>query len=229
MPEILLHGPLFTGALLTGLLGSGHCLGMCGGIVAALGLSGPQRTGLPFQLLYNLGRISTYMFLGWLVGWLGLAVAWTGGYRDFGSVVLIAADLFVILAGLASALLSGRFNLLALELPVTRPLAAAVRGLQRLPAGLAALPLGLMFGFIPCGFLYAVLVNAALTAEPAAGALVMLGFGLGTTPALLAVGTLSHLLGKTTRDWMLRGAGLLVAGMGAINLWRHLVATGCCG
>ncbi len=225
--------PLFTGALITGLLGSGHCIGMCGGIVAALSLSGPRQGGLGFQLLYHLGRITTYTGLGWLVGWLGLAFAYTSGLREYGRWLLVAADGFVILVGLGSAGTFRHLNVMKLEFPgAARMLSGWVRVARRLPPTLAALPLGLLLGLLPCGFLYAVLLNAALSADPAVGALVMLGFGLGTVPSLLLFGSAAHLLGTRTRGWMLRGAGLAVAGMGAYNLFRHLQllgVAGCCG
>jgi sulfite exporter TauE/SafE len=225
--------PLFTGALVTGLLGSGHCIGMCGGIVAALSLSGQKRGGLGFPLLYHLGRITTYTALGAAVGWLGLAFAYTSGLREYGRWILVAADGFVILVGLGSAGAFARLNVMKLEFPAAaRALTRGVGAVRRLPPLVAALPLGLLLGLLPCGFLYAVLLNAALSADPATGALVMLGFGLGTVPSLLAFGGAAHLLGARTRGWMLRGAGLAVAGMGAYNLFRHLPllgVPGCCG
>jgi sulfite exporter TauE/SafE len=221
--------PLFTGALATGLLGSGHCIGMCGGIVAAVSLSGARRGGVIVHALYNVGRITTYVFMGYLVGWLGLAVAYTGGFREAGRVFMFVADVFVILVGLGSAGAFRRLNVMTLEFagPVGI-LTALVRPLRKLPPAAAALPLGLLLGFIPCGFLYAVLLNAALTADPLAGAQVMLGFGLGTAPALFAFGSAAHLLGARARGWMLRGAGLAVALMGVYNFVRHLRME-CCG
>lgn len=229
MTESLGLGSLFVGALVTGLLGSGHCVGMCGALVGAFSLSGPKRAGPLFHVLYNAGRVTTYGLLGYVVGWLGLAVAYTGGFRGAGWYAMMGADVFVIAVGLGTAGAFSRLNVMRLEFPgPVRTLSAAVRLLRRLPGSLAALPLGLAMGLIPCGFLYAVLLNAALTAEPLSGALVMVGFGLGTAPSLLLFGTASHLLGARARGWMLRSAGVVVALMGAHNLWRHLVGGGVC-
>ena len=97
--------PLVSGALVTGLLGSGHCIGMCGGLVAALGLSGGRRAGLTYHVLYNLGRISTYALLGYFVGWLGLAVAQPGALRGAGRVLMLGADLFVLLVSSRESLI----------------------------------------------------------------------------------------------------------------------------
>ncbi|HXV22281.1 MAG TPA: sulfite exporter TauE/SafE family protein [Desulfuromonadales bacterium] len=222
--------PLFSMALFTGLLGSGHCLGMCGGLVAAfsLPLSGDrQRGGLPFHLLYNTGRITTYTLIGLAVGWLGSAIAYAEAFATFARIILLCSDLFIILIGLGSAGIFRSFNLLSLECasPV-RVLTVAVRGLRRLPPAVAALPLGLLFGFIPCGFLYAVAITAAQSAAPLQGAQIMLAFGLGTAPALLLFGTAAHWLGARARHWMLLGAGVMVALMGAWNLFRHLQMMG---
>ena len=75
--------PLYSMAFTTGLLGSGHCIGMCGGIVAALSISGEgQRGGLLFHILYNLGRILTYTLIGLMVGWLGSAIAYTDAFSS---------------------------------------------------------------------------------------------------------------------------------------------------
>jgi sulfite exporter TauE/SafE len=216
--------PLFGAALVAGLLGSGHCIGMCGGIVAALSLSGSSRWGIPTHILYHTGRVATYTGLGLLAGRLGLAFAYTSGLQLYGRYLMIAADGFVILVGLGSAGAFRHLNVMKLEFSgPARILTRWVRHLQRLPAVMAALPLGLILGLLPCGFLYAVLLNAALTADPVAGAQVMLGFGLGTAPALLLFGGAAHALGTRTRGWMLRGAGLAVALMGAYNLYRHLI------
>jgi hypothetical protein len=216
--------PLFSMALLTGLLGSGHCLGMCGSLVAALSLAGDrQRGGLAFHLLYTTGRLATYTLIGLTVGWLGSAIAYADAFASFARVVLLGSDLFVILIGLGSAGLFRRFNLLSLEWggPVGA-LTVAVGGLRRLPPAVAALPLGLLFGFIPCGFLYAMAITAAQSAAPLLGAQIMFAFGLGTAPSLLLFGTAAHWLGARARRWMLGGAGVMVALMGGCNLVRHL-------
>jgi sulfite exporter TauE/SafE len=216
--------PLFSMALLTGLFGSGHCLGMCGGLVAALSLSTDQRRGgLTFHLLYTAGRITTYTLIGLVVGWLGSAIAYAESFATFTRIILLGSDLFVILIGLGSAGLFRGFNLLSLECagPVGA-LTVAVRGLRRLPPAVAALPLGLLFGFIPCGLLYAMAITAAQSAAPLQGAQIMLAFGLGTAPALLLFGTAAHWLGSKARRWMLFSAGIMVALMGVYNLFRHL-------
>lgn len=215
-------------ALVTGLLGSGHCLGMCGGIVTALSLSSEgRRGGLPFHLLYNAGRLATYTLIGLLVGWLGSAVAYTDAFRGATRLILVGSDLFIILLGLGTAGLFARLNVMRLEFPgPMRAMTAAVHGLRSLPPAVAALPLGLLFGFLPCGFLYAMAITAAQSADPVRGALTLFAFGLGTAPALFLFGGAAQWLGSRARNWMLRGAGLMVATMGCYNLFRHLKMMG---
>jgi len=211
-------------AFVTGLLGTGHCIGMCGGLVSALSLSEAGRQGgWFFHLLYNLGRISTYTFIGAVVGWLGSALAYTDRFKMVTRSLLIGSDIFVILVGLGTAGLFTWLNVSKLDFPgPMKAMTLAVAGLRRLPPAISALPLGLLFGFIPCGYLYAVAITAAQSASVATGALMLFAFGLGTAPSLLLFGSAAHWLSGRERTWMLRTAGLVVAGMGVINLIKHM-------
>lgn len=220
--------PLISMAFLTGVLGTGHCIGMCGGLVGALSLSeAGQRGGWTFHLLYNSGRIATYTVIGGIVGWLGSAMAYADHFRTVTRTLLVTSDLFVILIGLGTAGLFARLKVGRLEIPApTQLLSRTSLLLRRLPPAMAALPLGLLFGFIPCGYLYAVAISAAQSADPVKGAVMLLVFGLGSTPALLLFGGAAHWLSTRTRAWMLRGAGVTVAAMGVLNLGRHLKLMG---
>ena len=211
-------------AFVTGILGTGHCIGMCGGLVSALSLSeAGQKGGWFFHLLYNVGRVTTYTFVGAVVGWLGSALAYTDHFKIVTRSLLIGSDIFVILIGLGTAGLFTWLNASKLDFPgPMQAMTAAVSGLRRLPPALAALPLGLLFGFIPCGYLYAVAITAAQSASVATGALMLLAFGLGTAPSLFLFGGAAHWLSGRARVWMLRIAGLVVAAMGVINLIKHM-------
>lgn len=219
-----MNDPLILMGFTTGLLGAGHCLGMCGGLIGALSLTATGRAGgWSFHLLYNAGRVCTYTLIGALVGWLGSALAYTDRFREATLALLVASDLFIILVGLGTAGLFSGLSVAHLNFhgPL-RTMTAAVQRLRQLPPILSALPLGLLFGFLPCGYLYAVAITAAQSADPLLGAATLLAFGLGTAPALLLFGGTAQWFGTRARLWMLRGAGLLVAGMGVINLVRHL-------
>lgn len=227
-----MNEPLLTMAFFTGLLGSGHCLGMCGGLVAALSLAETgKQGGVFFQLLYNIGRITTYTGIGWLVGWLGSAFAYANSLAGLARGLLIGSDIFVIVLGLGSAGLFGflKINVMQLDFPgPIRRITGLVSKLKKLPPALAALPLGLIMGLLPCGFLYAMIIAAGQSANATNGAFMMLSFGLGTLPALFLFGSTTHWLTAKRRSVMLRWAGLMVALIGTFNLYRHLVLVQCC-
>jgi uncharacterized protein len=216
--------PLIGLAFMTGLLGTGHCLGMCGGLVSALSLSAEgRRSGPFFPVLYHLGRVSTYALIGLGAGWLGSAMILTSSFRPMTFGLLLLSDLFVIVLGLGSAGLWPRFDLMRLESPSgARLLGRLTVHLRRFPPLLSPLLLGLLMGFLPCGLLYAVILGAAQSAEPLSGAAVTSAFGFGTVPGLLLVGGLAQWMGKKGRVSMVRAAGVTVVLMGGWNLWRHL-------
>jgi len=191
-------------------------------------LAGRQlRAGFWFHLFYHLGRVLTYAILGAVVGWLGSAITVTGSLRYMTHIVLVCSDLFVVLVGLGSIGIFPAFNLIDLDSRVSfRSLGTGVQRLLRLPPALVALPLGILLGFIPCGFVYAMALTAAQTIDPWHGSLIMLSFGFGTLPALLLFGGAAQWLTAAARIWMLRGAGLLVVIMGLYNLLRHLQLMG---
>ena len=215
--------PLYSMAFMTGLFGSAHCVGMCGGLVSALSLTADGRSSGPgFHLLYNLGRVLTYALIGLLVGWLGSAMTVKSSLQEISRILLIGSDLLVILVGLGSAGLFSGLSIMSLEFfgPI-RSLSRAVKGLRKWPPVLAALPLGLVFGFLPCGFLYAMVLTAAQTTDGLHGAITMSAFGLGTVPALFLVGSAAQWF-SSQRQWMLKAAGISVALMGCYNLFRHI-------
>lgn len=220
--------PLVSLAFLTGLLGSAHCLGMCGGLVTALALAGKRlQVGPWFHLFYHLGRISTYALIGAAVGWLGSAIVLTDAIRDMARIILVCSDLFIVLVGFGSLGIFPAFNLIDLDSRFSlRALGGGVQRLLRLPHSLIAFPLGLLLGLLPCGFVYAMALTAAQTTDIWYGSLIMLSFGAGTLPALLLFGGAAQWLTHTTRRWMLRGAGIVVISMGLYNLYRHLQQMG---
>jgi len=215
--------PLYSLALVTGLLGSGHCLGMCGPLVAAFGLAGREKPhGLLFHLLYNSGRLLTYSLLGLAAGLIGAGLVHGTGFAWFSFLLLLASDLFIMAVGLGVAGVLRRCDLLEMKWAgLTALLTRGVGRLAGLPAGVAGLPLGLLMGFLPCGFLYAMLLAAAQSGTPAGGLLTMFFFGLGTIPALFLFGSAAHLISARSRVRMLQIAGWAVVLIGIYNLYRH--------
>lgn len=220
--------PIYTMAMATGFLGSGHCLGMCGGLISALSISLAGRQGNRlFQGLYHAGRLITYTLIGALVGWLGSVLAYANQFHGVMRLALVGSDILIIVAGLGTAGLFQRINIMRLNFPgPVQAISGAALILTRVPSAVAALPLGLLMGFLPCGFLYSMIITAAQTSSPSKGSLTMLFFGLGTTPALFLFGCAIDWLGQQTRTWMLRAAGLLVAAMGLYHLSQHIALLG---
>lgn len=207
-------------ALAGGLAASGHCAAMCGGVAGALALrhraSTPGRRALS-AIVYNVARISSYAAGGALAGLAGGALL---SAVDIGAMVLV----FRVLSGAIMIAVAGR---LLFGWRLLDPLEAAGAGLWRRlgpaaarPGGgelASALRLGLAWGLLPCGMTYSMLLVAATTANPLAGALVMLAFGAGTLPsmtaAVLVFERAAGLLSRRASWRRVAGVLLLAAGL----------------
>jgi sulfite exporter TauE/SafE len=222
-----LSGATLVTLFLVGLLGGTHCAGMCGGIVGALSLQAvPGRGAVPIHLAYNLGRIASYTLAGALAGAIGYAfgdiLPIQRGLYLFASLMLVAMGLYLLGATQTLAFLEGAGQRLWRRIqPATRRF-LPVRGAAQ------ALPLGLLWGWLPCGLVYSALTTALATGSAGRGALAMLAFGLGTLPNLLLAGLLLTRFRRfaqapTTR----RISGVLVLAFGfygLFNAWRLFAA-----
>ena len=202
--------PLLISALILGLLGGGHCLGMCGGLMGALTLAiPPEQRGRRLQLLlaYNLGRILSYATAGLLFGLAGWAVA----SSPAAMLLRIVAGLLLISMGLyLGGWWSGLTRIEALGRGLWRhiqPVASRLLPVSSLPR---ALLLGALWGWLPCGLVYSTLLWAASQGDALDSALLMLAFGLGTWPVLLATGMAAERLTALLRRRGVRMAGGLL-------------------
>lgn len=220
--------PVYSIVFSTAFLGSGHCIGMCGPIVTALSLTHPgRRQGVLFHLFYNAGRLTTYMCIGMLAGWIGHLLNKTGTYSFMSKGLLVLADLFVIAIGLRTTGLFKPLAFIRLEfLDSASLITKMVSRLRELPPMAAAFPVGLVMGFLPCGFLYAIALAAAGRGSVIGGGLIMLAFGLGTIPALFLFGSAIHWLSTALRTELLRWAGFMVVFIGCYNLYHHILMSG---
>ncbi|HDS1683318.1 TPA: sulfite exporter TauE/SafE family protein [Pseudomonas putida] len=204
MPDLL---PLIGSALVLGLLGGGHCLGMCGGLMGALTLAiPPEQRGRRLRLLvaYNLGRILSYACAGLLLGLAGWAVASSPAamaLRVVAALLLIAMGLY--LAGWWS----GLTRIEALGRGLWRHIQPAASRLMPVSSLPRALLLGALWGWLPCGLVYSTLLWAASQGNAGYSAALMLAFGLGTWPILLATGLAAERVNAVLRRRSVRMAG----------------------
>lgn len=205
-----------------GLASGAHCVGMCGGIVAAF--SSPRVVFRKEdlwrrQLAFNGGRIVTYALVGALAGALGSAGAWAAQAASVQFGLLVLANLLVIAIGVQ---LTGLARPLAFIEWAAAPLWRRVQPhAARLSGGGNAWLAGMAWGLLPCGLVYAALAAAVLAGTPEKGAAGMLAFGLGTLPWLLVAGFGVQRLRLWSRRPALRvAAGSLVIALGAWGIAR---------
>ena len=199
--------PLLVSAIILGLLGGGHCLGMCGGLMSALTMAIPaEKRAQRFQLLlaYNLGRILSYSVAGLLLGLAGWALAagpLVTGLRVAAALLLIAMGFY--LAGWWS----GLTRIEALGRGLWRHIQPLTRRFMPVTSVPRALALGSLWGWLPCGLVYSTLLWAASQGNALESAALMFAFGLGTMPVLLATGMAAERLTALLRKQGVRMAG----------------------
>ncbi|MHB8841772.1 MAG: sulfite exporter TauE/SafE family protein [Candidatus Aquicultor sp.] len=224
---------------LAGLAGGfSHCIGMCGGVIAACSFAGcagkARAVGAPvYQSLYHAGRLITYGLLGALFGALGSLPGLMASMRPFQRWVPVVAGVLMVVAGLAvgfnwtgtmkmanavskSGRFNGRFN--------GRFSRAFSKRFNRVAATLsrrgimAAFPLGLLMGLLPCGMLAVIELRAIAGGSAFWGALLMVAFGLGTIPGLAGFGLASGMIGSQTRGAFLKAGAAIVIVMGILTV-----------
>ncbi len=226
-------------AFVTGLISSfGHCLGMCGGILAIY--SARQANVIASRetakqslfaritrfLPLHLGRITTYAVFGAVIGLAGSLLNQAGGLMGWQGA-------FSILVGVAMVLVS--LSLVGILPPIELALAklssgtSAMGRMRKLFGGhtfLSTVGLGLLWGFLPCGLVFAMLVLAARAQTFWGGALTMLVFGLGTIPTLLGFGLAANLIGPKLRGRLQLLAGVLILLFAVQTILRGLAVAG---
>lgn len=211
-------------AFMAGLLGSGHCLGMCGGLCSAffMRLAGGPGESRPLGWLphaaYHGTRIAVYTVIGAFAALLGLALTSTGIIGKAQGLLQIAAGVIVILLGLDILGVRG-FRVPLLQVPVGLVMRVFMGAAEKGPT-LGAAAGGLVNGFMPCALTLAMAVKATTASSIGAGALLMLVFGLGTLPSMLLVSALFARLGAKVRGRLLQLAAIFVIGLGVATLYQ---------
>ncbi len=223
-------GFLLSSAFMLGLLGSTHCVGMCGGIVSVLGCGQTGDAGkksdetfwnfLAYHGAYNIGRILTYALIGSAVAYVSMKSAAIAPVISF-PVGLVISGLFMVLLGLY---ITGWWRILgqlerggAVIWSYIKPLGQYILPVK---SAVHAFALGMLWGWLPCGLVYSALGLAAVSLNPVLGGLVMLSFGLGTLPMLLLVGSSAGKFNSWVQNISIRRlAGLSLIMMGLASLF----------
>ncbi|MBX2963858.1 MAG: sulfite exporter TauE/SafE family protein [Cyclobacteriaceae bacterium] len=212
---------MYVAALLLGFTGSLHCVGMCGPIASMIQGHAARNTIIN-RALYNLGRTTTYVFMGVIVGALGKIVQWGGIQGKVSIAVGVVILLILLLPKVQSIFLPGlsRFVLklkgaFATHLTAKRPLSSWLTGVFN--------------GFLPCGLVYGALAIALIQATPIESALVMFLFGLGTIPALLTVAFSWQAVRRMIPWSFQRIQTIMLIAVAVVMLWRGLSVEGLFG
>ena len=212
--------------------GFGHCIGMCGGFVMTYTLKIQEtdhtvpskwQTIYP-HLLYNSGRVLTYIILGEIFGFLGSSLGVIFALRDIQGVLQLFAGLVMVIMGFDLA------GWIPASGPDTFP---GISGFKRLVRSMFnrvnrknIFILGVILGFIPCGLVYAAGAKAAATQSILGGMLTMLVFGLGTFPAMVITGLTVNIISNKLRKQLYRIAAILVILLGILAILRGIDAMG---
>ena len=213
---------------------------MCGGIVGAFGVAAPTRATFPIPvvsqsravtphsysflrvLLFNAGRITSYMLAGAVMAGIVGSVSLFINLTVLQKVGYVAANLMLIALGLSlMQIWSGITQLEKLGQLLWQRLQPLLQVFIPIEKPWQAFALGAIWGWVPCAMVYSVLMTALMTGSALQGALVMLAFGLGTLPLLITMGWLSQSLPTFFRKAQVRFmAGLLVLLFGLLGVYR---------
>jgi sulfite exporter TauE/SafE len=222
-------GALLASAFVMGLLGSTHCVVMCGGVVSLLSsglvkLETNRRAALArslrYALAYNAGRVASYAAAGAIAGAFGALATRAPALRDAQLGLRVAAGLLMLGLGLYLAGAWRRFAAIeSVGAPLWRRLEPLARRLLPVRSVASALALGAVWGWMPCGLVYAALGVALGTGSAGSGALAMIAFGAGTLPTLLTMGAVAARVAEATRHaWVRRAAGAVIVAFGVLQV-----------
>jgi len=206
-------------AFMTGLLGSGHCLGMCGGLVSGFFVKLGAKGVWPY-LAYHGARVSLYAVVGLVAAAIGAVLVSTGQIGLWQGALQIVAGIVVILLGLDLLGVSPVRNRLGFA-PIAWLRKQFTLAVQKGPV-VGALIGGTINGLMPCSMTMAMAVKATTAPSVLEGGLLMLAFGAGTLPSMLSASFLFGKLGPRLRGWLLKGAALFVIALGVSTLWQGL-------
>lgn len=205
--------------LALGFLGSLHCIGMCGPI--ALALPSQSKSKFTFysgRILYNLGRVLTYSIMGLIIGLIGQKIN-LAGYQQ---IVSIALGVVILIAVLLPAHIKNYFIKLKPVQLMTKRLQSSIGVLFRKGSQSSLFGIGVLNGFLPCGFVYVALAGAVALGNIDKSILFMALFGIGTIPAMFSASIVTNLLGQNIRKKIHRAIPVFASVLAVIFILRGL-------
>ncbi len=216
-----------TSAFLLGIFSTMHCIGMCGGIIGALSLSLPVevRNHKPrlfaFVMSYNIGRLASYTLAGLLAGAIGTGLMQAAGFdQGHATLRLVGITMMVAIGVYLTGWLPQIASIEKIGIPVWKRLEPIGRKLMPVSSIPRALSYGLIWGWLPCGLVYFVLIWALTAGDAFMGAMTMLAFGLGTLPTLVTAGFMTSWITRLAQSSRARQiVGLLIIAMAIGSLF----------
>ena len=207
---------LFLSALSLGFLGSFHCVGMCGPIALALPTPNASNGSLLLgRFLYNLGRITTYSFLGLIAGLIGKTFSFIGLQNNLSIIIGILIIIFVLFSHDS---LGKFFNARLVKFSST--IKKQFRKLFKHHSYSSLFLIGLTNGILPCGFVYLAIAGAIATANPINAAIYMALFGAGTFPFMFILSFTGSFIGNNARSWINRLSPIIAISLALLLIQR---------
>lgn len=202
-----------------GLLGSMHCVGMCGPIALAIPHRSQKMLGIATEsFAYNLGRVTTYALLGLILGFLGFGLQFIGLQSNLS--IIIGA--IILIAVLLPRKIKNRIGNNGLKFAISKNIQPIIRSLMK-PKSIGTLYLlGLLNGLLPCGMVYFALAGSVATGSAISGAIFMAAFGFGTLPAMSALFIFKSKLSQSIRQKLYRAVPYGLAIMATLMILRGL-------
>jgi len=205
--------------LALGFLGSLHCIGMCGPI--ALALPSQSKSKFSFysgRILYNLGRVLTYSIMGLIIGLIGQKI----NLGEYQQIVSITLGVVILITVLLPASIKKYFITLKPIQSVTKLLQSSIGVLFRKGSQSSLFGIGVLNGFLPCGFVYVALAGAVALSNVEKSILFMALFGIGTIPAMFSASMVTNLFGQNFRTRIHRAIPIFASVLAVIFILRGL-------
>ncbi|MCU7798035.1 MAG: sulfite exporter TauE/SafE family protein [Candidatus Thiodiazotropha sp. (ex Myrtea spinifera)] len=201
---------------MTGILGSFHCVGMCSGINGGYFIYAARGTRLQSMLSFHGMRLAVYAILGVSGALVGQVIVQSGLIGKVQGLLMMLAGILIVILGL------NLIGLLKWKKAEVKPM-VSVSSLSRQSTLSSVLIAGLLNGLVPCSLVFSVAVKAAATADPIDAGLLMVSFGVGTLPSMMAVTLMGISIGRYLQGGLIKVAGSLVVVLGLWTLYEGMI------